>query len=99
MEAQTTKESIGVLSFDLIRGEYTAEEAREILLYLLNKKINFHEIRIISDLERLGEINPESEIRIERLRKARESVRSFIKQAEGTHKLLKITSVTQMEIA
>ena len=36
--------------FDLIKGEYTPEEALEIVTHVLLKKINFHELPIYDSI-------------------------------------------------
>ena len=42
-----------MVQFDLIDGEFSTEEAREILMNLFSEKIRFHEVQILAKQERI----------------------------------------------
>jgi uncharacterized protein with von Willebrand factor type A (vWA) domain len=43
---------------DLINGEFSTEDARELLIDLFSRKTNFHEIKNFSANERFGKDDP-----------------------------------------
>jgi hypothetical protein len=55
------------IEYKLINGTFTVQEAREVLLDLLNKKIHFHQLKNFSSEERLGKPNHASLKRIKEL--------------------------------
>lgn len=59
---------------DLVKGIFEKEEAKEILLNLIDSKIQFHNKRIFSDRIRFGTENLESISRIKELYKSREQI-------------------------
>lgn len=77
---------------DLIKGQFTPEEAREILCDMLKSKINFHNIKSLSSLVRFNQPSPESELRIQELQEAREQLLALIQQAEDLNMDLHIES-------
>lgn len=85
-------------NFSLINGTFTPVEGREILGHLINKKINFHEIRDFSDQIRLGKDNKESQKRIVELKQSRKEIEVLIKTAQETGKELRISSSIKIEL-
>ena len=77
--ANTTKKD----SYRLITGEFTPDEAREVLMTLINDKIKFHQRNNLSRLERLGETGEAGEKRISELLKAKEDLLALIDEAKG----------------
>ena len=65
-------------TFDLIKGVFDSDEAKEVLLYLIDGKIQFHQRRIFSDNIKYGIDNIQSKQRIEELQKCREEVLKII---------------------
>lgn len=49
----------------LINGKYHPEDGLNLLLSMINEKINFHELKILSEEERGLEISKESKDKIE----------------------------------
>lgn len=81
------------LTFKLIDGEFSAEEAQKILMSLINYKIDFHNLVAFSNHIRFnGDVNG-SKKRIEELTKTREEIAEITKKAnlEGYYFAIKST--------
>lgn len=76
----------------LIAGEYSPEEAREILYSLLSSKIEFHFKKDFSSQDRFGKPNLDSRKRMEELRHAKEEMLVLMKAALAENKRIKISS-------
>ena len=64
----------------LVNGTFTPGEAQELLLALLNSKINFHNTKDFSSRERFGRPDADSQERLKHLKAARERVISTFSQ-------------------
>lgn len=80
----------------LIKGLYTPNEAKEILLDMLDSKINFHKIKSLSSLVRCNQPNAESEARIEELKEARGQILKLIQEAREGNTQLRIESTVHI---
>lgn len=68
------------IEFQLVKGTFNLEEAKEVLFSLLNSKIKYHQQQAFSISERnVGNI-AYSENRIEELNQAREKVVQFMNE-------------------
>jgi hypothetical protein len=85
-------------TIELIKGIFTPDDAREILLTLLDNKINFHDLRSWSSQERFGMPDPYSEERLTSLRESREKVKQIISQSIDQEKNLIINSSIEITI-
>ncbi len=85
-------------SFKLIKGEFTAEEAAEIVYELFNKKINFHETKSLSQFLTQGQKKPETLERIQELKKQLNEAKIFIEQAKRENKSLRLDSTILIEV-
>ena len=65
-------------TIDLIKGTFTPSEAQELLLDLLNSKINFHNKKDFSSRERFGKPDAESVQKLKHLTESRNKVRTLI---------------------
>ncbi|MGJ3236059.1 hypothetical protein [Marivirga sp.] len=83
---------------DLVRGEYSAVEAKEIVSNLISQKINFHNLRDFSSLERYGKRDENSLKRIEELKESRKSMLEIIDMAKEEGKTVKINSNITIEL-
>lgn len=79
-------------TIELIKGTFTPDEAREILLRLLDSKINFHNLKNWSSRERFGKPDAYSEQRLGHLREARTKVETLISQSINEEKNMTINS-------
>lgn len=84
-----TIQNFDTKQFSLINGEYSAEEAREILMELLVKKISFHTMRNLSYEIRYKKADPHSQLRIHELEATQEKLLEILKSGNG--KRFKVT--------
>lgn len=82
----------------LIDGEYCPDEAREILLSMINSKIQFHVNRDFSSVIRMGKPEFTSRERLKELREAKKKVISLIAEAEKENKVLQIKSSIEVSL-
>ena len=76
----------------LIEGKFSPEEAKEVLLELINHKINFHSLKNFSSEERYGKSIKGSNKRIEYLKEAKEKIGEIIVKAKNTNSKLRLES-------
>lgn len=62
------------LQINLIDGDFSAEDAREILIDLINKKIQFHSLKSHEKWEKSGTIDLNGQKRIKELEQARANI-------------------------
>lgn len=79
-------------SLQLISGEFTPQEAKEILMNLYNTKIKFHQVKNFSSQERLGHDDQIAIKRIADLQKQVEKLKDLLLQVQSENKNLAITS-------
>lgn len=84
-------------SFDVIKGEFTPAEAKEIIGYLIRKKIQFHQGRNFSKEIRQGMQDEDSIQRIQQLRQMRNEIDKLIENAENDGKKLKVNATIKIE--
>lgn len=65
-------------TIDLIKGTFTPSEAQDLLLDLLNSKINFHNRKDFSSRERFGKSDADSEQRLKHLTESRNKVKTLM---------------------
>ena len=75
-----------------IEGKFSPQEAKEVLVDLINHKINFHSLKNFSSEERFGKPVEGSQKRIEELKESREKIISIIQQAVDKNTNLRIES-------
>lgn len=85
-------------SIKLIEGEFNVSDAKEILVNLIQSKIQFHEKKEFSSLIRFGLKDSNSVKRIANLKKEMLELREFIQDLnEKKHKLI-INTTIKIEI-
>jgi hypothetical protein len=77
----------------LIEGSFSAEEAKAILMNMLNNKKHFHEIKNISSLERFGKEDENATKRIPELKESIKIVSKLIQIAGMKDDKIEIKSV------
>lgn len=82
----------------LVDGIYSAEESMEILMNLFKSKINFHELKIFSTMERSGVNDKLSKKRINELNKSIKETTTFIKNAKKSKKNIVIQSIVNLSL-
>ncbi|HKK45348.1 MAG TPA: hypothetical protein VJ964_07495 [Balneolaceae bacterium] len=86
-------------NYSLVKGAFTADEAREVLMALIESKITFHSLKNLRSFEQSGETDSKSKKRIEELENMREEMLELIKQARKTGFQLQIKSTIDITIA
>ena len=76
----------------LIEGEFSFNEAREILTSMFNSKINFHNIQNWSSQERYGKDDETAQKKIPLLKNEIEKLEEIILEAKANNKKLIINS-------
>jgi hypothetical protein len=76
----------------LIEGEFSFNEAREILTSMFNSKINFHNIQNWSSQERYGKDDETAQKKIPLLKNEIEKLEEIIKEAKANNKKLVINT-------
>lgn len=82
----------------LIDGEYTPQEAASILLAVIEEKIKYHNIHILSHEERFNVSNESSIKRLKELKQSREEICQLVELAKSDNKRLKIKSNINIEL-
>lgn len=81
----------------LITGQYTPSEAKEILLNMVDNKINFHKIKNLSSEIHSEKPDIESQKSIEELKEARKQIITLIQKAKDDNTNLKIESTISID--
>ncbi len=76
----------------LIEGNFSPEDAKVILVELINHKIHFHSLKNFSSEERFGKPEEGAQKRIEELKESREEIILLIQQAVDNNTNLRIES-------
>jgi hypothetical protein len=76
----------------LIEGDFSFNEAKEILTSMFNSKINFHSIQNWSSQERYGKDNETAQKKIQLLTNEIEKLEEIILEAKAQNKKLAIKS-------
>ena len=85
-------------TIELIKGTFTPDHAREILLQLLDSKINFHNLKNWSSRERLGKPDAYSEQRLGHLKESRKKVQALVSKSIDEEKTVTINSTIEINI-
>jgi hypothetical protein len=80
------------LKLSLIDGNFSAEEAKEILINIYSTKINFHEMANFSSMERFGVENAAAVKRIQILRKNIQKIVELVEEMKEKHQNFIISS-------
>jgi len=85
-------------NLSLIEGKFTPEEAREILINIFSKKVNFHERRNFSSQERFGKDDPIALKRIPELKQSIEKITTLMSEASANDKQVVISSQINIQL-
>ena len=69
-------------TFTLVKGSYSPDDAKEILMNLIQSKIQFHNIRKLSSFEKSGSRDEKSEDRISDLKETRKEILEILKSSD-----------------
>ncbi len=82
-------------AIDLINSYFSKEEATELILSLINYKIDLHSNKLFSSQVKYGIEDEESKYRLERLVASREMLKIFLNETDETH--FKLTAELKIE--
>jgi hypothetical protein len=85
-------------SVQLIKGTFSADDARHLLLSLVMYKIHFHELKGFGDMERLGRRDTHAEKRIAALKKSKRTLIGFLEAADTAGVRLRIDSLVKIHV-
>jgi RNA binding exosome subunit len=83
----------------LVKGEFTAAEASDVILSLIEEKINFHKVRKLQQWE--GNHRFETKLldsRIDELREEKKVAKEFLDQMKSEGRSMKINGVLEITI-
>ncbi|WP_345250117.1 hypothetical protein [Nibrella saemangeumensis] len=83
---------IDIETLNLIEGDFSVEEAREVLTNIFLTKIHFHQMKNFSSQERFGKQDETAVRRIPELKKQLEKLSYIVAEAKSKHKKLTISS-------
>ena len=86
-------------SFFLIDGVFNTHDAREVLVTLIENKIRFHQLKIVSDLERFGKVDEPSENRIKQLTESKMAILKLFDEVEDDNESFVLKSEIKIERA
>jgi hypothetical protein len=87
------------VKLNLIDGNFSDEEAREILMAIFSSKINFHELKNFSSQDRFGKNDAIAQKRIGELKISLEIIKEMIAEAKKTNKRLIISSDINLKLS
>ncbi|MCA1801768.1 MAG: hypothetical protein LC662_04865 [Rhodothermaceae bacterium] len=93
-----TIETTGNCQLSLISGDFTPEQATDIVCELIFSKINFHQLRCFSSEIRFGSQDVISRQRIKDLKHTLACFQELSAQAEKSGKTLRIKSTIDIEL-
>ncbi|OJV20554.1 MAG: hypothetical protein BGO21_08255 [Dyadobacter sp. 50-39] len=82
----------------LIAGTFECEDANELLLSLINYKIQFHQFRHFSAQERFGVNDEVSQTRMRELAKARLEIIEYLDLAKSLNCLVSVQSTLSIKL-
>ncbi|HEY9176764.1 MAG TPA: hypothetical protein VIN07_03695 [Flavipsychrobacter sp.] len=84
--------------FKLIDSNYTASEAREILMAIINSKIQFHQLKTFSHDIRYGIPDAHSEKRIKELEETRRAITQFLQEHQHSDITFDVASTLTIKV-
>lgn len=95
---ETENKAIEHGNYELIKGEFTPDEAIEIISHLISTKINFHNLQNFSKQVRFDIKDEASLGRIRELEISRELVKQLANMAKANGKSLRVKSNIIIEL-
>jgi hypothetical protein len=84
-----------VYSVDLINSFFSKQDATELILGLINYKIDLHSNKLFSTQVKYGVEDEESKYRLERLTASLDQIKAYLNETEDTH--FKLTAEIKIE--
>lgn len=86
----------GSIDLKLISGEFNHKDAKEILVNLINDKLNFHTRKNFSSTIRFGVPDENSSKRISELNKDLKNIMEFFEQADKANESFSINAMIEL---
>lgn len=86
-------------NYQLISGVFAPEKANEILMTLIQDKINFHQRNDLSQRERFGESDVAGAKRVVELTQTRNDLATLIKEAGSSGQSLEINCIIEVTMS
>lgn len=83
--------------FKLIEGDFSSQDAKTVLMSVINSKVNFHNLNAFSEFVKNSETCETSKRRISELSKASEDILKLIEESEKKGMKLKINGDISVE--
>ena len=83
---------------ELIKGEFSSNDAKEILLQLFSDKIKYHQIRNLGSMERFGEEDKVSAKRLPELKQQVQNILEIFQDGNFPNATFKIQATIHIEI-
>lgn len=85
--------------FQLVKGDFTPSEASDVMMSLIDEKINFHQKQRLQKWEQDHKSNAdEIDDRIDQLEKEKQAVKEFIAGAKSLKSNLNINGILEITI-
>lgn len=84
--------------FELVKGDFSATDAQEILNSLIQSKINFHAVKNFRSEERSGQEDDWCKQRVSALRQNREEINALLQEAAAEGLQVEIQSQITVKI-
>ena len=85
--------------FQLVKGNFTPSEASDVMMSLIDEKINFHQKQRLQNWEQNHKSNSdEIDDRIDQLEKEKQAVKEFIAGARSLKSNLNINGILEITI-
>jgi hypothetical protein len=83
--------------FKLIEGDFSSQDAKTVLMTVINSKVDFHNLNTFSEFVKKNETCETSKRRVSALTTAREDILKLIEEGEKNGKRLKINGDITIE--
>jgi hypothetical protein len=83
---------------NLIEGVFATSDAKKILFALIDSKLRYHNVKLVSNNKRFGIMDSNSEERIVYLKNAKKQLQEVIELAEAKNKKVAIHSSVRIEL-
>jgi hypothetical protein len=97
VEAMTMTKKAETRDYKLISGEFSPEDAQQVLLSLIDFKIRFHQLKNWSQEERTGTTDTSAELRIAELTRTKADLSALIEQMMASDRELSVNCDISIE--
>jgi adenosyl cobinamide kinase/adenosyl cobinamide phosphate guanylyltransferase len=96
---ELTKTAKMMQTIQLVKGVFTASEASDVMMALIDEKIHFHQKQRLQQWEQNHQNNPEKiKERIKQLENEKAITKAFIENAKDSNKTIAINGILEISI-